>query len=255
MMSPESARRAESLGYVNVKVFHTGMPSWKKKKNVVLTEAPHLQKFIKNDIAHVLIDLRDAENAQQGFIKGAVSVPEKELATLKGMFPADKSAPVILYGNATASTDTFATVRGWGYKNTSILSGGISAWQQSGGELHSGKLSATIAYIPKPRPGEIQIADFKKIADKTPPEKLILDVRDEEESMQGMLVGAVNIPVDELKNRLGELPEDKEIIIYCVTGIRAEMAYDILKENGLNTRFLNSVIQIDSDGRYEVTRK
>ena len=47
----------------------------------------------------------------------------------------------------------------------------------------------------------------------------------------------------------------RSIIAYCMTGLRAESAYDDLKESGYKTRFLNALIQIDKDGKYEITKK
>lgn len=254
MLSPSAARRAEALGYTNVKVFRTGLPSWIGGGNLVLSEPENLQFLIKEDVSHVLVDLRDAEAARKGHITGAVGIPAGDLARSKEMFPADKSAPVILYSEGVDSA-AFKTVRGWGYKNTSVLHGGVGAWQAAGGQLVAGDLATEVLYVYKPRPGEIDIDEFKAIAEQKPADKLILDVRDADEAMQGMLVGAKNIPVGEVEGRLSELPRDKEIIVHCVTGIRAEMAHGTLKANGYQSRFLNAVIQIDPDGKYEISKK
>ncbi|OGW32604.1 MAG: hypothetical protein A2X59_11705 [Nitrospirae bacterium GWC2_42_7] len=253
-MSPESARRAESLGYKNVKVFHDGLPAWKKGGHIIVSEAASLKDLIEKDMSFVLIDLRDAKDAGNGFIQGAVSVPMKELSASKDKFPADLSAPIVLYSDKNAE-EAFKQVRSWGFKETSILNGGIDSWKKSGGKISAGKPGTNIVYVFKPRPGEISIEEFKTIAEKGAPDKLILDVRESDEAMHGIITGAVNIPADKLGERLGELPKDKEIIIHCVTGIRAEGAYDTLKAKGVKARFLNAVIQIDKDGKYEITKK
>jgi rhodanese-related sulfurtransferase/DNA-binding MarR family transcriptional regulator len=44
---------------------------------------------------------------------------------------------------------------------------------------------------------------------------VVLDVRPEDEFARGHVAGAVNIPLDELKRRLAELPRDQEIVAYC----------------------------------------
>jgi len=80
-------------------------------------------------------------------------------------------------------------------------------------------------------------------------------VRDKDEALQGMLIGAVNIPVGHLKEKAGEIPKDKEIIVHCVTGIRAEQAQKELKAMGFKARFLNAVIQIDANGNFVITEK
>jgi len=237
-----------------VKVFHEGMPAWKKAGNLVLSEPSYLKDLIEKDIAHVLIDLRSPAEVGKGFIPGAVNIPLSELAAAKDRFPADKSAPIIIYSD-TMGEEAFKTVRGWGYKETTALRGGFEAWKQMGGKISVGDLKTVISYVPKPRPGEISIEEFKMIAENGSPDKVILDVRDVDEAMNGMLKGATNIPAGQIKDRLAELPKDKEIITHCTTGIRAEMAYDDLKEKGVKARFLNAVIQVDKDGKYEITKK
>jgi len=219
-----------------------------------LSEPTYLKDLIERDIAHVLIDLRSPAEARKGFIQGAVNIPMTELAAAKERFPSDKSAPIILYSD-TVSEEAFKTVRGWGYREATILRGGFEAWKQMRGKVSPGELKTVISYAPKPRPGEISIEEFKMIAENGSPDKVILDVRDTDEAMNGMLKEAINIPAAQIKDRIAELPKGKEIITHCTTGIRAEIAYDDLKENGVKTRFLNAVIQVDKDGKYEITKK
>ncbi|MTI49737.1 MAG: pyridine nucleotide-disulfide oxidoreductase [Firmicutes bacterium] len=61
---------------------------------------------------------------------------------------------------------------------------------------------------------------------------IILDVREPIERELGHVEGSVNIPVDELRDRLNELDKDKLIIPYCAIGLRAYIATRILKQNG-----------------------
>ena len=48
--------------------------------------------------------------------------------------------------------------------------------------------------------------------------------------------GAVNIPLPELRSRLGELPRDREILVFCRSGQRAYYATRILLQNGFKAR-------------------
>ncbi len=216
----------------------------------------NLKDSIEKDIPTVLIDLRPVDEARKGHIGGAVSVPSSEIANAKEKFPADKRAPVVLYsGDTKSALESFKIVRGWGYTNTSILSGGFEGWKKAGNPVAAGEIKTAVVYVPKPRPGEISIEDFKRIAETLPQNVLILDVRDEDEAMQGMLRGARNVPTQEISSRLAELPRDKEIVTHCVTGVRAEMAYHTLKEAGYKARFLNASIKIDKDGKYEISKE
>lgn len=60
----------------------------------------------------------------------------------------------------------------------------------------------------------------------------LLDVRTAAEHAQGSIPGAVNIPVDELRGRLGELPRDRRIVAYCQVGMRGYLATRILLQSG-----------------------
>ena len=60
----------------------------------------------------------------------------------------------------------------------------------------------------------------------------LLDVRTKEEYDLHHIENAINIPVDDLRSCLSELPTDKRIIVYCAVGLRGYIAYRILAQNG-----------------------
>lgn len=60
----------------------------------------------------------------------------------------------------------------------------------------------------------------------------IIDVRSLEEFREGAYPGAVNIPLPELKRRLAEIPQDKTVVLYCMSGARSAMAARTLKMAG-----------------------
>jgi len=64
----------------------------------------------------------------------------------------------------------------------------------------------------------------------------LLDVRDPVELAVEQVPGAVNIPLGELRARLGELPRDREILVICRSGQRAYYATRMLLQNGFNAR-------------------
>ena len=69
--------------------------------------------------------------------------------------------------------------------------------------------------------------------------QVLLDVRNPAELENvGFISGAINIPVDQLRQRMNELPKDKEIIIYCQVGLRGNVAYRQLVNNGFKARNL-----------------
>ena len=59
-----------------------------------------------------------------------------------------------------------------------------------------------------------------------------IDVRTRDEYKLGSIPGFINIPVDELREHLDELPKDKPIVVTCAVGLRGYLAYRILIQNG-----------------------
>ncbi len=73
----------------------------------------------------------------------------------------------------------------------------------------------------------------------------VLDVRPVEEYRAGHIKGAVSVPLKELKNRLKELPEDKEIVAYCRGPycVLAQEAVEWLTKNGFKASRLSDSVQ------------
>jgi rhodanese-related sulfurtransferase len=249
-MSPLSAREAVNIGYRNVRVLSSGLPGWKTAKGVVVMPRNGMKKMIHDQASYVLLDLRSKKAADAGHIKGAFSLPADQLAAARDKLPKDKSAPIILYNDGQASVEAFALVRGWGYKNATVLDGGAKAWD---GRFFPGDTPTKITYVKKLKPGEITIAEFKKAVAGEMKDAVILDVRDA--GTEGTIPGAITIPQTELANRATELPKDKEIIIHCNTGILASMAHKTMQQKGYKSRYVDAVVQVAADGSLEVSPK
>ncbi len=67
---------------------------------------------------------------------------------------------------------------------------------------------------------------------------VLLDVRTGVEYLRGHLAGSVNVPVDELRARLGELPQGKPIYVVCQSALRSYLACRILAQEGFVCRHL-----------------
>lgn len=85
--------------------------------------------------------------------------------------------------------------------------------------------------------GDATPIHFNEI-DQLTDNQVLLDVRNPAELENGYIAGALNIPVDQLRQRMNELPKDKEIIIYCQVGLRGNVAYRQLVNNGFKARNL-----------------
>jgi NADPH-dependent 2,4-dienoyl-CoA reductase/sulfur reductase-like enzyme/rhodanese-related sulfurtransferase len=70
-------------------------------------------------------------------------------------------------------------------------------------------------------------------------EPLVLDVRTAEEFAAGHVPGAVNVPLDELRERLGELPRERKIVAYCKVGQRGYLAARLLAQHDFDVENLS----------------
>ena len=87
--------------------------------------------------------------------------------------------------------------------------------------------------------GKSQIIQWRELAE-LPADTIRIDVRTRDEHKLGSIPGFINIPVDELREHLDELPKDKLIIVSCAVGLRGYVAYRILVQNGFkNVRNLS----------------
>lgn len=78
---------------------------------------------------------------------------------------------------------------------------------------------------------KVEIIGWRDIAQLSS-ETLLVDVRTTDEYNLGSIPGAINIPVDELRSRLSELPENRPIVVTCAIGLRGYLAYRILVQHG-----------------------
>lgn len=84
---------------------------------------------------------------------------------------------------------------------------------------------------------------------------LLVDVRKPFEFRIGHVPGAVNIPVEELEERLGEVRSDNGVLIYCINGSRTRQAEPILYTHGIdNVYHLDGTFYAWMQGKYPIEK-
>lgn len=242
-MSPHFTRVVKTVfGYKNVKYMVAGHKTWQEGINAYLTE-PEFVKMVQDEgIAHILVDLRSAEKAGKGHIKGAVNFPaDKDFVEaaqdLNDTLPQEhkKDARIIYYSDdPEVAENMMKTMRANYWENGYILNGGIQSWQEKGYPLQKGTPADEITYKGKKTlPGAMSIPDYEKIAKATPADTIIVDVRSPSEwTRTGIIPGALTLPIDTLHRRYTEIPKGKKIIVQCAAGNRALQAWRLLKDRG-----------------------
>ncbi len=82
--------------------------------------------------------------------------------------------------------------------------------------------------------GLVKIFHGDRVAELQERGAYILDVRTAAENRMGRIEGSVNIPLDDLRGRLSELPKDQPIYVHCAIGLRGYLACRILSQNGFD---------------------
>lgn len=82
--------------------------------------------------------------------------------------------------------------------------------------------------------GKMKVAQWRDIGKINLAKTTLLDVRTSEECSEGYIKGAMNIPLDELRSRIKEIPKEKDVLIYCAVGLRGYIASRILAQYGFS---------------------
>jgi len=94
----------------------------------------------------------------------------------------------------------------------------------------------TFLQTPPAEYGNVTVDEARSLIEGRP-DLVVLDVRTLSEYDDGHIEDAINIPVDELEGRFGELDPGDELLVYCRTGNRSIRAVRLLEENGFTNVF------------------
>lgn len=255
-LSHKSARKAEALGYTNVKVFAEGLPGWLKVQgNYESVSVEWLKKQLDAKAGLVVVDSRPKRTQyDKGHIPGALSLPDSEFDKHVAELPADKATPLVFYCGGLKcplSHKSAEKALALGYTDVKVFADGYPAWtalveKAAGAPLKAGKAEGTI-----------DAADFERKVKDEPGSLYLVDVRDPEEYARGSFKDAVNIPVGQLEGKLAALPQDRPVVFVCNTGARSgESFYMVqdLKPEMKNVYYLDAEVTYRKDGTFEIKK-
>ena len=260
-LSHKSAKRAEALGYTNVKVFAEGYPAWMADKaHYPAVSAEWVKSRIDKDTGMVLVDSRPKRaKYDKGHIPTAISIPDMQFDELEGRLPEDKSKLVVFYCgglNCKLSHKSAAKAIDLGYTNVKVFAEGYPAWMAYAGNASAATVAST-AIKAGVEEGSIDHTEFRRIVGERPESIYLVDVRDADEFKKGSLKTAVNIPVDDLEEKIKALPADKPIVFICGTGARSGESYYMVQDvrPGLkNVFYLDGEMTINKDGSFDLKK-
>ncbi len=112
-----------------------------------------------------------------------------------------------------------------------VLEGGMDGWRRAGLEVQSAEFSGGREARDALRSGAVAV-----------------DVREPDEYASGHIEGAIHLPLGDLPGRVGEVPQDRPLVVYCAHGERASSAASILERSGRGP-----ILTVD--GGYEAWRE
>ncbi len=236
---------AQKYQHRDISIYRGGMADWLGSGNPAESSA----EYLKSGTA-IIIDLRSEAAVVSGHIPEAVNIPLARFE--RSLLPVDKRVPLIFYGDG--ADDAAAVVRkvsGWGYRKVTAFSGGVAAWVENGDTLVRGSALGDIRQVTSPVTGTIGMGDLENSIVSTGVVTM-LDVRSAKEFAAGKLSNAVNIPLESLGKRLGELDKKRILVVYSSDANRARVAYQFLVGKGFRVVYLDTPLEIRKDGTYRV---
>ena len=257
-LSHKSARKAEKLGYTNVKVFAKGYPAWLKVPgNYPSVSGEWVKKQIDNKADMTVIDSRPKRKKyDKGHVATAISIPDSQFKKLTDQLPKDKTKLLVFYCGGLKCPLSHKSAKkaiGLGYTNVKVFSAGYPAWKEVAGTPKA-KAAPTQVKAGKEE-GSIDIESFKKILNENPDSILLIDVRDPDEFAAGAFKTAVNFPSDDIEGKIKSLPADKPIVFVCSTGARSGEAFYMVQDIRPELKdvyYLEAEITYNKDGSFKI---
>jgi len=84
--------------------------------------------------------------------------------------------------------------------------------------------------------GMVEPVRWEEVESRVKEGAILVDVRTEEEHQKMPVEGALNLPLDDLRDNLDQLPEDQEVLAFCQVGLRSYVANRILRQKGIKVK-------------------
>jgi rhodanese-related sulfurtransferase len=181
-----------------------------KKEGVPLIAPDVLMKKIQNSDRLVLIDVRPAESFQAEHLPHSLSAP---IGSLENFFPNKDETAVIIFSESDPATFEAAknimSQKSFAYF---FLKGGFESWKTTSAPTIS--VGDPNSFIDQSKVTYIKTEEYKKLTEQNNRSVFVLDVQTEDNFKKKHLKGAVNIPLNNLEKRVGEIPPGKQIVVY-----------------------------------------
>jgi len=175
-------------------------------------------EVVANETRALILDTRRPEDFAKGFIPNSINIGlESNFAMWVGELIADIKQEILLVTYPGREEESIIRLSRVGYDHAiGYLDGGFDSWVKSGKEIdQSNRITAE----------ELAVQMRHKNV-------ILIDVRKKSEYLSEHVENAINIPLNEISNRMAEIPKDKPFVLSCAGGYRSMIAASILKQRG-----------------------
>lgn len=99
--------------------------------------------------------------------------------------------------------------------------------------------------MPRQDPGEpyyrVDSNEARTMLEAEPDDTVVVDVRRDDEWVSGHVSGALHIPIDDLTDRIGEVPRNKKVLFICAAGVRSGLACEVAAAMGFDPEVLYNI--------------
>ena len=223
-----------------------------------------VKKQIDKKTNMVLIDSRPKRKKyDKGHVPTALSIPDSQFAKMQDQLPADKSTPLVFYCGGLKCRLSHKSAKkaiALGYTKVKVFAEGYPAWVAAYGKgestaVASAKKASDTQLKAGKEEGSVDTDTFINIVKNNPASIMLIDVRDADEFNAGSFQTAVNIPVDQLEDKIKTLPLNKPVVFVCGTGARSGESYYMVQDvrpEMKNVYYLEGELTFKKDGSFEI---
>lgn len=176
-------------------------------------------EVMANETSALMLDTRNASEFAKGFIPNSINIGvDGNFAQWVGEMIPDVKQEILLITDEGREEEVITRLSRVGYDHSiGYLKGGFASWKAAGKEVETVQ--------------RLTAADFVSAHAKNEKETII-DIRKKSEYESEHIVGAINVPLNEINQHLDQFPKDKNFVLYCAGGYRSMIASSILKQRG-----------------------
>lgn len=178
---------------------------------------PEEFELIANETGALILDTRSSEEFAKGFIPNSINIGlDGNFAPWVGELIPSLEQKIVLITEIGREEEAITRLSRVGYDfSIGYLNGGVQSWVEANKEVDT-----------------VQRITAQELEVKMDEKPIIIDIRKKSEFDSEHIIGAINIPLNEINQNLDKFPKNNDFVLHCAGGYRSMIAASILKQRG-----------------------